>query len=170
MCGIAGSINFNNPGDLRSVKAMTHALAHRGPDASGVQALGPVVFGHRRLSIIDTAESNNQPLCDQSEKYWITFNGEIYNFQDIKTELETLGASFRTKGDTEVILEAYKQWGAECIQKLNGMFAFAIWDSAKQRVLIARDRMGEKPLFYFRLPDGGIIFASEPSEIGRAHV
>ncbi len=162
MCGIAGIISFNSPVDARTVKAMTDAIAHRGPDASGVQDLGPVVLGHRRLSIIDTAESNNQPLSDLSGDFWISFNGEIYNFQEIKNRLVALGSKFRTKGDTEVILEAYKQWGVDCVEQLHGMFAFALWDVKKERLLLARDRMGEKPLFYYRLPGGGLVFASEP--------
>ncbi len=165
MCGIAGSINFAAPVDVRAVKAMTDAIAHRGPDASGIKDLGPVVLGHRRLSIIDTSASNNQPLPDKSEQFWISFNGEIYNFQEIQVELEKLGSTFRTKGDTEVILEAYKHWGVDCIQRLTGMFVFALWDVSKQRLLIARDRMGEKPLFYTRLKDGGFAFASEPSAL-----
>lgn len=165
MCGIAGSISFADPVDLRAVQAMTDAIAHRGPDASGIKALGPVVLGHRRLSIIDTSASNNQPLSDKTEQLWISFNGEIYNFQEIASELEKLGSTFRTKGDTEVILEAYKHWGVDCIKRFNGMFVFALWDVNKQRLLIARDRMGEKPLFYSRLKNGGIAFASEPSAL-----
>ena len=165
MCGIAGSISFAAPVDVNAVRAMTDAIAHRGPDASGIKDLGPVVLGHRRLSIIDTSASNNQPLPDKSEQFWISFNGEIYNFHEIQAELEKLGSTFRTKGDTEVILEAYKHWGVDCIQRLTGMFVFALWDLNKQRLLIARDRMGEKPLFYSRLKDGGFAFASEPSAL-----
>ena len=135
---------------------------HRGPDAGGLVELGPLVLGHRRLSVIDTAESNNQPLFDRSGTLTIAFNGEIYNFREIRNELESAGARFRTQGDTEVILEAYRHWGEACLQRFNGMFAFALWDAPRRRLLLARDRVGEKPLFLAQQPGGGLAFASEP--------
>lgn len=168
MCGLAGLISWDPPPDAAVVKLMTDRLAHRGPDASGVEDLGPVVLGHRRLSVIDVSETNNQPLFDVDHTVAIAFNGEIYNFREIRAELERAGASFRTQGDTEVVIEAYKRWGEDCLQRFNGMFAFALWDIPRQRLLLARDRAGEKPLFFAEVPGGGLAFASEPRAL-RAH-
>jgi asparagine synthase (glutamine-hydrolysing) len=162
MCGIAGLLSWSVPPDTAVVAAMTARLAHRGPDAEGVVALGPVVLGHRRLSVIDTAESNNQPLFDQSGELVIAFNGEVYNYRELRRDLEATGAVFRTRGDTEVILEAYRHWGLDCFGRFNGMFAFALWDRPLRRLLLARDRVGEKPLFFSEQPDGRLAFASEP--------
>ena len=162
MCGIAGLLSWNAPPDASVVAAMTDRLAHRGPNAEGLAELGPLVLGHRRLSVIDTAESNNQPLRDHSGQLVIAFNGEIYNYRELRRELEASGAIFRTKGDTEVILEAYRRWGLDCLVRFNGMFAFALWDGPHRRLLLARDRVGEKPLFFARQPSGGLAFASEP--------
>jgi asparagine synthase (glutamine-hydrolysing) len=162
MCGIAGLLSWNTVPDAAVVAAMIDRLAHRGPDAEGLVALGPLVLGHRRLSVIDTAESNNQPLFDQSGELTIAFNGEIYNYRELRRELEGSGAVFRTRGDTEVILEAYRHWGLDCLARFNGMFAFGLWDRPRRRLLLARDRVGEKPLFYARQPAGGLAFASEP--------
>ena len=162
MCGIAGLLNWTAAPDAAVVAAMTERLAHRGPDAQGLAALGPLVLGHRRLSVIDTAESNNQPLFDQSGELTIAFNGEIYNYRELRRELEGSGAVFRTRGDTEVILEAYRHWGLDCLARFNGMFAFGLWDRPRRRLLLARDRVGEKPLFYARQSAGGLAFASEP--------
>jgi asparagine synthase (glutamine-hydrolysing) len=128
---------------------------------------GPAVLGHRRLSIIDLSDDANQPMADQSGRYWITFNGEIYNYRLIRTELESSGLKFRTQSDTEVLLYAYITWGIECLQRLNGMFAFAIWDNRDQRLFLARDRLGEKPLYYSRLSQNGIVFASELKALRR---
>jgi len=141
---------------------MTDRLAHRGPDAGGVCVIGPVALGHRRLSVIDLSEANNQPFLDASGTVAIVFNGEIYNFREIRAALEAAGAVFRTSGDTEVIVEAYKRWGTACLDRFNGMFAFAIWDTRTQRLFLARDRLGEKPLYVAALPGGGLAFASEP--------
>lgn len=162
MCGIAGLLDWEAPADERIVLAMTERMRHRGPDASGLVSLGPLALGHRRLSVIDVSESNNQPLFDSSGRLAIVYNGEIYNFREIRRELEGRGARFRTQGDTEVILESYKVWGDRCLDRFNGMFAFALWDGPRRRLLLARDRVGEKPLFYAELPRGGILFASEP--------
>jgi asparagine synthase (glutamine-hydrolysing) len=161
-------ISWDPPPDAAVVKVMTDRLAHRGPDAAGVEALAPVVLGHRRLSVIDVSETNNQPLFDVAHTVAIAFNGEIYNFREIRAELERSGAHFRTQGDTEVVVEAYKRWGDDCLLRFNGMFAFALWDIRRQRLLLARDRAGEKPLFYAELPGGGLAFASEPRAL-RAH-
>ncbi len=162
MCGIAGLLSWTTPPDASVVAAMTARLAHRGPDAEGVVALGPLVLGHRRLSVIDTTVANNQPLFDHSGRLAIAFNGEIYNYREVRRQLERSGARFRTQGDTEVILEAYRAWGEDCLARLNGMFAFALWDAPRRRLFLARDRVGEKPLFYVRLAGGGLAFASEP--------
>lgn len=140
---------------------MTSRLAHRGPDGDGFWNEGPVALGHRRLAIIDLSDSGRQPMSDLDGRCWIVFNGEIYNFQELRRELEADGARFASQSDTEVILEAYKRWDVECLAHLNGMFAFALWDIPKRRLLLARDRLGEKPLFYKPLDDGGMVFASE---------
>ncbi len=161
MCGIAGELSWSSPPNSSAVGEMTERLSHRGPDAEGFQTIGPLSLGHRRLTVIDISEASNQPLSDLSGQYWIVFNGEIYNFRELRRELESKGCRFKTHGDTEVILEAYKTWGVEALQRLNGMFAFAIWDHPEQQLLLARDRLGEKPLYYTSKPDGSIIFASE---------
>ncbi len=137
---------------------MTDAIAHRGPDAEGHYIDGPVALGHRRLSIIDLSDSANQPLWDADGRYVIVFNGEIYNFAEIRSSLGDY--PFRTKGDTEVILAAYLTWGASCLDRLYGMFAFAIWDTRKRQLFMARDRLGIKPFYYYH--DGErFLFASE---------
>ncbi len=168
MCGIAGLLTWGAVADAEIVRAMTVRLAHRGPDAAGIATLGPLVLGHRRLSVIDCSESNNQPLFDSSGTLAIAYNGEIYNFREIRRELERAGARFRTRGDTEVILESYRAWGEACLDRFNGMFAFALWDAERRRLFLARDRVGEKPFFYCELPGGGLLFASEPRAL-QAH-
>lgn len=161
MCGIAGVIDWNRSADIGAVGCMVRRLAHRGPDHEGIAVRGAAVLGHRRLAIIDLAPDANQPMADTDGRVWIVFNGEIYNFRELRSDLENRGARFRTHSDTEVILEAYKRWGDSCLERLNGMFAFALWDEGRQRLLLARDRLGEKPLYYALLPDGAIVFASE---------
>ena len=146
--------------DPSRVQRMTDVLAHRGPDGSGVWTGPGVGLGHRRLSIIDV-EGSPQPMHSVSERSIIVFNGEIYNFRELRRELEQLGANFKTDGDTEVILQAWEQWGVDCVQRLNGMFAFAIYDKARRELFLARDRLGVKPLFYAQLSDGSVAFASE---------
>ena len=168
MCGIAGILSWDRAVDQAVLGAMTDRLTHRGPDAGGRWAQGPIGLGHRRLSIIDTSAGNNQPLWDAAGEMVIAFNGEIYNFAELKRELLGLGASFRTNGDTEVILAAYRHWGEACLQRFNGMFAFAIWDTRRRQLFLARDRLGEKPLYYVELPQHGLVFASEPRAL-RAH-
>lgn len=165
MCGIAGSLNWGRYENESHVKAMCQQLAHRGPDAEKVVSLGPMILGHRRLSIIDISPLSNQPMSDNTGRYWIVFNGELYNFKELKAQLLNAGHEFKTASDTEVILESYKRYGAECLQLFTGMFAFAIWDKLEESLFLARDRMGEKPLYYatFSLNhnETNLIFASE---------
>ncbi len=160
MCGIAGIIKFKGGVTGAEVMPMIDAQAHRGPDAWGVWNDGQCALGHRRLSIIDLSEAGRQPMANDDGSIQITFNGEIYNFQQLRLELEGIGHIFRTRTDTEVIIRAYEQWGVDCISKLRGMFAFGIWDGRTRRLILARDRTGKKPLFYTRLDDG-FYFASE---------
>lgn len=136
-------------------------MAHRGPDGWGLWQGEGITLGHRRLSILDLSENGKQPMSYADGRYWITFNGEIYNFLEIRAELVTKGHHFRSESDTEVILAAYAQWGADCLLRFNGMWSFAIWDTVERTLFLARDRFGKKPLFYAELPDGGFAFASE---------
>ncbi len=162
MCGIAGIFHIGTakPVDPARVRAMTDAIAHRGSDGSGVWTAPGVGLGHRRLSIIDL-EGSPQPMGYADDRFQIVFNGEIYNFQALRSELEAKGHVFATHGDTEVILAAYAQWGAACLSRLHGMFAFALYDQAERTLFLARDRLGVKPLFYAPLSDGSVAFASE---------
>ncbi len=162
MCGISGIFYpaVPKPVDSARVRAMTDALAHRGPDGSGVWTAPGVGLGHRRLSIIDL-EGGAQPMLSADGGLAITYNGEIYNFREVRAELEARGHVFRTESDTEVILAAWRQWGVDCLSRLNGMFAFALYDRASDAFFLARDRMGVKPLFHAELADGALIFASE---------
>lgn len=162
MCGIAGLFHLETPKpvDAARVKLMIDAQAHRGPDGEGVWTAPGVGLGHRRLSIIDVAGSP-QPMATEDGLQTITYNGEIYNYQEIRAELQKLGHRFRTAGDTEVILNGYRQWGSAILSRLNGMFAFAIFDAREQSLFLARDRFGVKPLHYVALADGSIAFASE---------
>ncbi|HEX5184538.1 MAG TPA: XrtA/PEP-CTERM system amidotransferase [Allosphingosinicella sp.] len=162
MCGIAGLFHpeIPKPVDPARIRAMADVLAHRGPDGSGVWTGPGVGFGHRRLSIIDL-EGGVQPMRSADGALVLTYNGEIYNFRAVKAELEGLGHAFATHSDTEVILAAWAQWGTACLERLNGMFAFALYDANEDALFLARDRLGVKPLFYAILPDGALIFASE---------
>lgn len=163
MCGIAGRFNFRTgaPVDHAVLANMCDLLAHRGPDASGVWTDGAVGFGHRRLAVVDLSAAGRQPMqCDDASLV-ITFNGEIYNFLELKRELEGRGHRFQTATDTEVLLLAYREWGQSCLSRLRGMFAFAIWDVRVQTLFVARDRLGKKPLCY-SVDGDGISFASEP--------
>jgi len=164
MCGIAGVIGRPATSEVL-VRAMLTAMAHRGPDGAGVWsgALASgreLVLGHRRLSILDLSEAGAQPMADASGRFLLTHNGEIYNFVEVRAELQRLGATFRSESDTEVILEAYKHWGQACLSRFNGMFAFALYDSVAGTVFCARDRYGEKP-FLFGFWSDGFAFASE---------
>ena len=138
---------------------MTRSISHRGPDDEGYYLAGPLGFGFRRLSIIDLA-GGHQPMSDREESVWVIFNGEIYNFPELKRELEELGHVFRTKSDTEVIIHGYKQWGDDVLNHLNGMFGLAIWDVRKQRMVVARDPFGIK-LIYYKIDRDRVSFGSE---------
>ena len=166
MCGIAGKLFFDSsrkvaPGLLAR---MNRVLAHRGPDDSGIFHDGPVGLAHRRLSIIDLSQAGHQPMSNAAGTLWITYNGEIYNFQELRSELERDGVVFRSKTDTEVILALYERYGIECVQRLRGMFAFAIWDGRTRTLFLARDRLGKKPLHYYWDAEK-FLFASEPKGI-----
>jgi asparagine synthase (glutamine-hydrolysing) len=162
MCGIAGLFHPDVPKPVEAarVRAMTDALAHRGPDGSGVWTGRGVGLGHRRLSIIDLA-TGDQPMRSADGELVLTYNGEIYNFRELKVELEALGHAFATQSDTEVVLASWRQWGPACLCRFNGMFAFALYDAAEDALFLARDRLGVKPLHLATLPDGGLLFASE---------
>ena len=138
---------------------MTDVMSHRGPDGSGYFAHGPIGLGHRRLSIIDL-EGGSQPISNEDDTLQIVFNGEIYNFIELRTELEAAGHRFKTRSDTEVIVHAYEQWGDDCVSRFNGIFAFAMWDAQRQRLFLARDHLGVKPLYY-RQSGGKFLFGSE---------
>lgn len=159
MCGIAGIVGQGESIEAALVvKKMTDALAHRGPDGEGILNLGTCVLGHRRLSIIDI-EGGVQPMRGADSAHAVTFNGEIYGFQEIKRQL--VDYPFRTRSDTEVILALYRRYGLDMLRHLPGMFAFALWDGEARRLICARDRFGEKPLYYARTPSGALLFASE---------
>lgn len=161
MCGIAGILNYNRqPVSHNQIKAMTDIIAHRGPDGDGQYIDEYVGLGHRRLAIIDLSPAGRQPMQTKNGRFTITFNGEIYNFKELRTHLEALGYHFHSHTDTEVVLNAYVEWGADCLTKFNGMFAFAIWDKQDKQLFLARDRYGVKPLYYFQ-NHNSFVFASE---------
>ena len=153
---ISATVSRSNVGDI---EAMTRTLIHRGPDDEGYYVSGPLGLGFRRLSIIDLG-GGHQPMSDLEESVWVVFNGEIYNFLELKRELEGYGHVFRTKSDTEVIVHGYKQWGDEVLNRLNGMFGLAIWDVRQMRLVLARDPFGIK-LLYYRIDGGRLYFGSE---------
>lgn len=161
MCGICGQFNFGKqtPVCPETIRRMARSIAHRGPDDEGYYTSDRLGFGFRRLSIIDLA-GGHQPMSDPDEKVWVIFNGEIYNFQELRSELQNCGYQFRTRSDTEVIVYGYKEWGTEVFKRLNGMFGLAIWDVQCRRLVLARDAMGIK-MVYYRLADGQLTFASE---------
>ncbi len=161
MCGITGQFNYltQTPVDQAVVRRMTASIVHRGPDDDGFFFSGPLGLGFRRLSIIDLA-GGHQPMSDASESVWIVFNGEIYNYQELRAELVACGHTFRTSSDTEVIVHGYKEWGTSVLARLNGMFGLAIWDVQRRRLVVARDAMGIK-LIYYKLSNGCLTFGSE---------
>jgi asparagine synthase (glutamine-hydrolysing) len=161
MCGICGQFNFENrmPVVRHSVECMARSIAHRGPDDEGFFVDGPIGLGFRRLSIIDLA-GGHQPMSDREGSVWVVFNGEIYNFPELKRELVGYGHIFQTNSDTEVIVHGYKQWGDDVFNHLNGMFGLAIWDVSRQRLVLARDPYGIK-LVYYKIEDGRLFFGSE---------
>src|SRR5438552_10753938 len=146
MCGICGIVRMTPPGrvDEDVLRRMRDTMVHRGPDDEGLFISGNVGLGHRRLSIVDLS-GGHQPMANADETIWITYNGELYNFRELRAEMEARGHAFRTKSDTEVVLRAYEMFGDRCVEHLHGMFAFAIWDGQRQRLLLARDRLGIKP-------------------------
>lgn len=161
MCGIAGYLNLNRDAASQDIVArMSAAIAHRGPDGEGHFVEGPIALGHRRLSIIDLSTAASQPMVSASGRYVITYNGELYNYESLRTELIAEGYRFSTRSDTEVVLAAYVIWGDRALLRFNGMFAFAVWDREAQRLYLARDRYGIKPLYY-GIHAGVLVFGSE---------
>ncbi len=161
MCGLAGIFHHAGaPIDRGLLARMTTAIAHRGPDGDGFHVEPGVGLGHRRLSIIDVA-GGQQPMWNEDESVVIVFNGEIYNFPELRPELQALGHVFRNHSDTEAIVHAWESWGVDCLRRLNGQFSFALWDRPKKTLFLARDRLGKKPLYYARRSDGSLVFGSE---------
>lgn len=164
MCGIVGIYRQTGiPVDRLSLEKMTQSLVHRGPDGHGLFLDGAVGLGHRRLSIIDPA-LGHQPMANENESVVVSFNGEIYNYRELRKELKSGGCQFHTDSDTEVVLRAYETWGEDCQNRFNGMWAFGLWDARQSKLLLSRDRIGEKPLFYAHYNDA-VIFASEPKAL-----
>lgn len=171
MCGICGIFLLDSQAsvDRAVLGRMNHTMIHRGPDDEGYHVQGSIGLAMRRLSIIDL-DSGRQPITNEDESLWIVFNGEIYNYPELMQDLISRGHRFRTRSDTEVILHLYEEMGDQCVTRLHGMFSFAIWDSNQRRLLLARDRLGIKPLFYSFLPHGHLIFASEIKAILQTQV
>ena len=170
MCGFTGILRFGaglKEHDLSALSSMTGSLVHRGPDAQGVWHEGPAALGHRRLSILDLTDAASQPMESANGRYVMAYNGEVYNFEEIREALAREGVSFQSRSDTEVMLEAFALWGIEkSLSLFNGMFAFALWDKEKKRLILCRDQVGIKPLFWARIP-GGIVFGSELKALKR---
>jgi asparagine synthase (glutamine-hydrolysing) len=164
MCGIAGE--WSTSGDTTRVRRMIEIVRHRGPDGVGYRSYerGPV-FGHSRLRILDLSEVADQPLCGEDGSVWVNFNGEVYNYVELRAELETAGHTFRSTGDTEVLVHAYEEWGEAMLPRLNGMYAFALWDARRRQLLLVRDRFGVKPLYTARVRGGDLLFASEIKQL-----
>ena len=164
MCGILGEVSCDRYVDGDVFVNRLRALATRGPDGEGVAELngGRVWLGHRRLSIIDLSDAASQPMCNEDETCWLTFNGEVYNFRELRRELQCAGHRFRSQSDSEVIIHGYEEWGDEVVRRLRGIFAFGIWDECQGRLLVARDHLGVKPVYYRLGADGGFAFASQP--------
>ena len=161
MCGITGVYHFKGSGNVNRelLQRMTHVIRHRGPDADWIYVNENIGLGHRRLSIIDLS-SGIQPMHNEDQTLWSVYNGETYNYPELKTKLIQKGHRFSTTSDTEVVLHLYEEKGSKCVQDLNGQFAFAIWDASKKELFLARDRVGIRPLHY-TIIDGLLIFASE---------
>lgn len=166
MCGITGIYNFKTLTqiDRAIIQNMNDVIKYRGPDDDGIYIDNEIGLGHRRLSIIDLSSAGHQPLSNEDDTIWLVFNGEIYNYIELIPELQAKGHVFKSQTDSEVIIHAYEEYGIDCVSKFNGMFAFAIWDQNKKRLLLARDRLGVKPLYY-ALNSEGIVFASEIKSI-----
>src|SRR3954454_17335515 len=167
MCGIAGIVATDHLDHeaLARVTRMRDVITHRGPDEAGLHLDGAAALAYRRLSIVDLS-TGQQPLSNEDGSIWVIFNGEIYNHAEVRAELQAHGHCYRTKSDTETIVHAYEQWGDECVHRFRGMFAFAIWDAPRKRLLLVRDRLGVKPVYWTLVPstsDRGerLVFASE---------
>ena len=151
MCGIAGIYNYHSPEEPsqeQSIRKMLSIIRHRGPDESGIYLGGNMSIGSVRLSIIDIA-SGQQPMCDESGNYWIVYNGEIFNYEELRHDIEKKGIRLKTQSDTEVVVQMYAMYGAKCLQHFNGQFSFCIWNKKKKEFFLARDRVGIRPLFYW---------------------
>jgi asparagine synthase (glutamine-hydrolysing) len=170
MCGIAGIAGFEDArGAQASVRLMTCALARRGPDGEGAHAWRACVLGHRRLAIFDLSEAGRQPMLSADGAVGVTFNGAIYNFRELRRELEARGTTFHSQTDTEVLVEGYRAWGIDkLVERLRGMFAFGLWDERERKLFLVRDRLGVKPLVHATTPEGGIAFASHVRALKRA--
>lgn len=173
MCGICGFYDLlgKNRISQDQLLSMRDMMIHRGPDDAGIYLSSDkrVGLAHRRLSIIDLSKAGHQPMCDDTKRFWISYNGEVYNYRELRFELEAKGYKFTSKTDTEVVLKSYVEWGAKCIEKFNGMWAFAIWDNNKKQLFVARDRFGIKPLYYW-YEDSLFLFASEIKAILKSSV
>lgn len=167
MCGFVGILSAGEPIEAPILNRMRDSLTHRGPDANATWTEGQIGLGHRRLTIIDKSDASDQPMHSQDGRYAIVYNGEIYNYLELRSELEEKGYSFRTKGDCEVLLMALQVWGEGALLKLNGMFAFALWDRRERTLMLVRDRFGEKPLFWAKASDGSVVFGSEMKALTR---
>jgi asparagine synthase (glutamine-hydrolysing) len=165
MCGICGIFNLNGePVSPVNLRIMTDSMAHRGPDGEGFYIDSFIGLGHRRLAIIDLSPAGHQPMLTKDGNFSLIYNGEIYNFQELRIELESLGHQFRSRTDSEVVLHGYAEWGPDCVNRFNGMFAFAIWDKTQQELFLARDRYGIKPIYY-TFVNNHFLFASEQKAI-----
>lgn len=165
MCGIAGTLSFDGaPASTRVLRRMSDTLIHRGPDGEGQYIDGPMGLAHRRLAVIDLSPTGRQPMASRLGRFVVVYNGELYNYQELRLQLESLGHKFRSESDTEVVVEALDEWGTDALPRFNGMFALAMWDRNRRELLIARDRFGVKPV-YVRLNDDGLVFASEVKAI-----
>ena len=162
MCGIAGIVRDDpaQPVEHALLARMCDQIAHRGPDDRGIWTAGGIGLGHQRLSIIDLSPAGHQPMTNEDGSVHVVHNGEIYNFRELRDELLKRGHTFRSRTDTEVLVHLYEELGCDLLERLEGMFAFALWDAKRRRLLLARDRVGKKPLKYARVP-GGLLFASE---------
>ncbi|MFC1667390.1 asparagine synthase (glutamine-hydrolyzing) [Candidatus Omnitrophota bacterium] len=169
MCGICGKVSLHNDINEDLIRRMCNLLKHRGPDDEGIYVADGIGLGHRRLSIIDLSSAGHQPMSNEDGSIWIAMNGEIYNFPELRRNLEKKGHVFKSRTDTEVILHLYEDKGIDCVKDLRGMFAFSIWDRTKKRLILARDRLGQKPLFY-SFKNGNLIFASELNAILQGEV
>lgn len=161
MCGISGYLTKHGYGEIETVRRMAETLHHRGPDYTGASVLEGAAFGHARLSIIDLSEAGNQPFFNEDRTVMLVCNGEIYNFQELRRELSAKGHRFASSSDSEMIVHLYEECGEQCVEKLHGMFAFAIYDAKQDKLMLGRDRIGKKPLFYSIQPDGALVFGSE---------